>query len=252
MTAKTAERIEAELNELAASKKELESKIASLNHELFQINSNAERDRQNFEDRWSEDVDQLEYIDDKIDSLRKYFEAINLTAFGVVRRDRKICLYRIENFIDVDSITYDRKNLDEILDWLEYHKTYAAFYRDVTRKYLTFDKPNSITRLGRQMRFEVNAKDDALGERMIVATLHTLENGNVSIVMQLGLVYYGCYYELKLDETFSYSVESDDTITLSLVSNEVICKINEVEERIFKLKEAMIELYKNRKDMIDY
>ena len=252
MTAKTAEQIEAELNELTSSKKELESKIASLNHELFQINSNARRDRQNFEDRWSEDTDQLEYIDDKIDSLRQYFEAINLTSFGIVRRQREICLYDTTRFIDVDSIMYNRENLDEILDWLEYHKTYAAFYRDVTRRYLTFEKPNYITRLGRQMRFEVRAKDEALGERMIIATLQTLEDGNISIVMQLRLNYYSCYYELALDETFSYSVESDDTIDLSLSSNEMICKINEVEERIFKLKESMIELYKNRESMIDY
>lgn len=120
------------------------------------------------------------------------------------------------------------------------------------RGYLTFDKPNYITRLRRQMRFEVRAKDESLGERMIIVTLHTLEDGDVSIVMQLGLNHYSSYYELKLDDTFSYSVESDDTITLSLMSNEVICKINEVEERIFKLKEAMIELYKNREDMINY
>lgn len=252
MTIKTAEQIEAELNELTASKEELESKISSLNHELFQINSNAERDRQDYENRWSEDVDQLEYIDDKIENLRQYFEAINLTAFGVIRRDRVICLFDTTRFIDIDSITYNRNNLDEILDWLEYHKTYSAFYRDVMSKYLTFDKPSYITRLRRQMRFEVHAKDESLDERTIVATLQTLEDGNVSIVMHLKLDRYGCYYELKLDDTFSYSVESDDTITLSLVSNEVICKINEVEERLFKLKEAMIELYKNREDMIDY
>ena len=252
MTTKTAEQIEAELNELTASKKELESKITSLNHELFQINSNAKRDRQNFEDRWSEDTDQLAYIDDKIDSLRQYFEAINLTAFGIIRRHREICLFDTNRYIDIDSITYNRENLDEILDWLEYHKTYAAFYRDTMQRYLTFDKPNYITRLGKQMRFEVRAKDESLGDRQIIVTLQTLANGNVSIVMQLGLNHYSSYYEIALDETFSYSVESDDTITLSLVSNEVICKINEVEERLFKLKESMIELYKNRESMIDY
>lgn len=252
MAAKTAEQIAQELKELTASKEEIESKISSLNHELFKISSAEERDRLNFVNRWSEDTDQLAYIDDKIENLRRYFEAINLTAFSIIRRDRAICLFDTDRVIDVNSITYDRENLDEILDWLEYHKTYAAFYRDVMRKYLTFDKPNHITRLRRQILFEVRAKDDALGDRMIIATLQTLEDGNVSIMMQLGLVHYGCYYELKLDDTFSYSVESDDKISLSLMSNEVICKINEVEERIFKLKEAMIELYKNRKDMIDY
>ena len=119
------------------------------------------------------------------------------------------------------------------------------------RKYLTFDKPNYITRLRQQMRFEVRAKDESLGDRQIIVTLQTLANDNVSIVMQLGLNHYSSYYELALDDTFSYSVESDDTITLSLMSNEVICKIDEVEERLFKLKESMIELYKNRKDMIN-
>lgn len=252
MATKTAEQIAQELKELTASKKELESKISSLNHELFKISSAEKRDRLNFVNRWSEDTDQLAYIDDKINEVRQYFEAINLTIFSIVRRDRKICLFDTTRYIDIDSIMYNRENLDEVLDWLEYHKTYAAFYRDVTLGYLTFDKPNRITRLGRQMLFEVRAKDESLGDRMIIVSLETLEDGNVSIVMQLGLVHYGCYYELKLDDTFSYSVESDDKISLSLTSNEVICKINEVEERIFKLKEAMIELYKNRKDMISY
>lgn len=40
MTTRTAEQIEKELKELTASKKELESKITSLNHELYQIRSN--------------------------------------------------------------------------------------------------------------------------------------------------------------------------------------------------------------------
>lgn len=252
MTSKTAEQIETELKELSESKKELESKISSLNRELCQIKSKEENDRQTFESQWSEDTDQLEYIDDKIENLHTHFEAINLTAFDIIRRDQAIYLFDTIQFIDIDKITYNRKNLDEILNWLEYHKTYAAFYRDVMRKYLTFDKPNYITRLGRQMRFEVRAKDESLGERVIIATLQTLEDGNVSIVIHLKLDRYSCYYELKLDETFSYLVDSDDTITLSLMSNEVICMIDEVEERLFKLKEAMIELYKNREDMINY
>ena len=46
MTAKTAEQIETELKELTASKKELESKIASLNQDLFKIKSDEEKDRQ--------------------------------------------------------------------------------------------------------------------------------------------------------------------------------------------------------------
>lgn len=252
MTAKTAEQIKTELKELTASKKELESKITSLNHELYQIKSNAEKERQDFEDRWSEDADQLERIDYEIDNLCEYFEAINSTAFSVVRRDRMICLYDTTRYIDIDRIEYDRKNLDEILDWLDYHKTYAAFYRDVMRKYLTFDKPNYISRISRQMRFEVHAKDESLVNRIINVTLHTLEDGSISIVMQLELDHYSSYYELVLDDKFSYSVNSDDTITLSLMSNEVICKTEEVEERLFKLKESMIELYKQRKDMINY
>ena len=163
-----------------------------------------------------------------------------------------ICLYDTSRYIDIDRIEYNRKNLDEILDWIRYHKTYAAFYRDIMRGDLTFDKPNYITRLSRQMRFEVRSKDESLGKRMIIATLQTLEDGYVSIVMQLGLSHDRSYYKLALDDTFSYSVESDDTITLSLVSDEVICKIDEVEERLFKLKESMIELYKQREDMINY
>ena len=175
-----------------------------------------------------------------------------MIAFNIVRNRREICLYDTARLIDIEEITYNRNNLDEILDRLEYHKTYAAFYRDIMRGDLTFDKPNYITRLRRQMRFEVRAKDESLGERQIIVTLHTLEDGDVSIVMQLGLNHYSSYYELALDETFSYSVESDDTISLSLVSDEVICKIDEVEERLFKLKESMIELYKQREDMINY
>lgn len=252
MTSKTAEQIESELKELKESKRDLESKIASLNHDLFKIKSDEEKDRQNFENCWHEDADQLERIDHEIDNLHKYFEAINSTSFSVVRRDRMICLYDTTRYIDVDRIEYNRKNLDEILDWLNYHKTYAAFYRDVMRKYLTFDKPNYISRIGRQMRFEVHAKDEALGKQIINATLHTLEDGNISIVMQLELDHYSSYYELVVDDKFSYSVDSDDIITLSLMSNEVICKIDEVEERLFKLKESMIELYKSRKDMINY
>lgn len=252
MTSKTAEQIESELKELKESKRDLESKIASLNHDLFKIKSDEEKDRQNFENCWHEDADQLERIDYEIDNLHKYFEAINSTSFSVVRRDRMICLYDTTRYIDVDRIKYNRKNLDEILDWLDYHKTYAAFYRDVMRKYLTFEKSNYISRIGRQMRFEVHAKDEALGKQIINATLHTLEDGNISIVMQLKLDHYSSYYELVVDDKFSYSVDSDDTITLSLMSNEVICKIDEVEERLFKLKESMIELYKSRKDMINY
>lgn len=252
MTSKTAEQIESELKELKESKRDLESKIASLNHDLFKIKSDEEKDRQNFENCWHEDADQLERIDYEIDNLHKYFEAINSTSFSVVRRDRMICLYDTKRYIDVDRIEYNRKNLDEILDWLNYHKTYAAFYRDVMRKYLTFDKPNYISRIGRQMRFEVHAKDEALRKQIINATLHTLEDGNISIVMQLELDHYSSYYELVVDDQFSYSVDSDDTITLSLMSNEVICKIDEVEKRLFKLKESMIELYKQRKDMINY
>lgn len=252
MTAKTVKQIETELKELKCSKKDLESKIASLNRELSQIKSNAEKDRQDYENRWSEDTDQLACIDTKIEKTICHFDVIGLIEFDIVRRRRKIFLYDTVRLIDIDSITYDRKNLDEILDWLDYHKTYAAFYRDVMRKYLTFDKPNYITRIGSQMRFEVNAKDEALGKHMINVTLCTLEDGNISIVIQLELDHYSSYYELVLDEKFSYSVDSDDTITLSLMSNEVICKIDEVEERLFKLKESMLELYKNRKDMINY
>lgn len=244
--------IEVELKELNAYKIELESKISSLNQQLSRLRFDEENARQNFEDRWSEDNEQLERIDCAIDDLHAHFGAINLTVFEVVRRRNKICLYDTTRYIDVDSITYNRENLDEILDWLEYHKTYAEFYRDVMRKYLTFDKPDYITRIGRQMRFEVHAKDEALGKQIISATLHTLENGDISIVMQLELDHYSSYYELVLDDKFSYSVDSDDTITLSLMSNEVICKIDEVEERLFKLKESMLELYKNRKDMINY
>lgn len=227
-------------------------KISSLSYDLRVIKDGDKQNRQRFEDNWREDVDQLERIDYEIDNLREYFEEINSTAFSVVLRDRMICLYDTVRLIDIDSITYNRKNLDEILDWLDYHKTYAAFYRDVMRKYLTFDKPNYITRIGRQMRFEVNAKDEALDNHLIIVTLQTLKDGNVSIMMQLELDHYSSYYELVLDDKFSYSVDSDDTITLSLMSNEVICKTEEVEERLFKLKESMIELYKNRKDMINY
>ena len=43
MTAKTAEQIETELKELTTSKKELESKIASLNQDLFKIKSDEEK-----------------------------------------------------------------------------------------------------------------------------------------------------------------------------------------------------------------
>lgn len=252
MTNKTAEQITKELEALRASKVEIESKIDSLSYDLRVIKDEEKRDRQNFENAWSEDVDQLERIDCEITNLHEYFEAINLTAFDVIRRDRMVCLYDTTRYIDVDRIKYDRKNLDEILDWLNYHETYAAFYRDVMRKYLTFDKPNYISRIGRQMRFEVHAKDEALEKQTINATLHTLEDGDISIVMQLELDHYSSYYELVLDDKFSYSVDSDDTITLSLTSNEVICKIDEVEERLFKLKESMLELYKTRKDMINY
>ena len=252
MTENHKNQIELELEELTRSKQSIESKIASLNHELFKIKSAEEDDRQNFENHWFEDADQLERIDYEITNLHKYFEAINSTAFDIIRRDRMICLYDTSRYIDIDRIEYNRKNLDEILDWIRYHKTYAAFYRDVMRKYLTFDKPNYISRIGRQMRFEVHAKDESLGNHIINATLHTLEDCDISIVMQLELDHYSSYYELVLDDKFSYSVDSDDTITLSLMSNEVICKIDEVEERFFKLKESMIELYKQRKDMINY
>ena len=252
MTAKTTEQIAKELESLRASKKEIESKISSLSYDLRVIKDGDKQNRQRFEDNWREDNEQLERIDYEIDDLHAHFEAINLTVFAVVRRHNKICLYDTTRYIDVDSIKYNRKNLDEILDWLDYHKTYAAFYRDVMRKYLTFDKPNYITRIGRQMRFEVHAKDEALDNHLIIVTLQTLKDGNVSIVMQLELDHYSSSYELVLDEKFSYSVDSDDTITLSLMSNEVICKTEEVEERLFKLKESMIELYKQRKDMINY
>lgn len=252
MTAKTAEQIHKELESLRASKEEIESKISSLSYDLRIIKDEEKRNDQLFRDAWHEDADQLERIDYEIDNLREYFEAINSTAFSVVRRDRMICLYDTTRYIDIDRIEYDRKNLDEIIDWLDYHKTYAAFYRDVMRKYLTFDKPNYISRIGRQMRFEVHAKDESLVNRIINVTLHTLEDGSISIVMQLELDHYSSYYELVLDDKFSYSVNSDDTITLSLMSNEVICKTEEVEERLFKLKESMIELYKQRKDMINY
>lgn len=249
---KTAEQIHKELEALRASKTEIESKISSLSYDLRIIKDEEKRNQQLFRDAWSQDVDQLERIDYEITNLRQYFEAINLTIFGVVRRDRKICLFDTTRYIDIDRIEYNRKNLDEILDWLDYHKTYAAFYRDVMRKYLTFNKSNYISRIGRQMRFEVHAKDEAIGKQIINATLHTLEDGDISIVMQLELDHYSSYYELVVDDKFSYSVDSDDTITLSLVSNEVICNIDEVEERLFKLKESMIELYKQRKDMINY
>lgn len=252
MTAKTTEQIQKELDALRASKTEIESKISSLSYDLRIIKDEEKRNDQLFRDAWHEDADQLERIDYDIDNLREYFEAINSTAFSVVRRDRMICLYDTTRYIDIDRIEYDRKNLDEILDWLDYHKTYAAFYRDVMRKYLTFDKPNYISRISRQMRFEVHAKDESLGKQIINATLHTLEDGNVSIVMHIELDHYSSYYELVLDDKFSYSVDSDDTITLSLMSNEVICETEEVEERLFKLKESMIELFKNRKDMINY
>ena len=252
MAAKTAEQIYKELEDLRASKEEIESKISSLSYDLRIIKDEEKRNQQLFENDWSQDVDQLERIDEEITSLHEYFEAINLTAFDVVRRHKEICLFDTTRYIDIDSIKYDRKNLDEILDWLEYHKIYAAFYRDVMRKYLTFEKPNYITRLGKQMRFEVHAKDEELDNHLIIVTLQTLKDGNVSIVMQLELDHYSSYYELVLDDKFSYSVDSDDTITLSLMSNEVICKIDEVEERLFKLKESMLELYKNRKDMINY
>ena len=252
MTAKTAEQIHKELEALHSSKEEIESKISSLSYDLRIIKDEEKRNDQLFRGAWHEDADQLERIDYEIDNLREYFEAINSTAFSVVRRDRMICLYDTTRYIDIDRIEYDRKNLDEILDWLDYYKTYAAFYRDVMRKYLTFDKPNYITCIGRQMRFEVHAKDEALDNHLIIVTLQTLKDGNVSIVMQLELDHYSSYYELVLDDKFSYSVDSDDTITLSLMSNEVICKTEEVEERLFKLKESMIELYKNRKDMINY
>lgn len=216
------------------------------------IKDEEKRNEQLFRDAWLEDSDQLERIDCEITNLREYFEAINLTAFSVVRRDRKICLYDTARYIDIDRIEYNRKNLNEILDLLDYHKTYAAFYRDVMRKYLTFDKPNYISRLGRTMRFEVHAKDEALGNHLINATLQTLEDRNISIVMQLELDHYSSYYEIVLDDQFLYSADSDDTITLSLMSKEVICKIDEVEERLFKLKESMLELYKKHKDMINY
>ena len=252
MTAKTTEQIQKELDVLRASKTEIESKISSLNQQLSRLRFDEENNRQNFEDRLSEDNEQLERIDCKIDDLHAHFEAINLTVFAVVRRHNKICLYDTTRYIDVDSIKYNRKNLDEILNWLDYHETYAAFYRDVMRKYLTFDKPNYITRIGRQMRFKLHAKDEALDNHLIIVTLQTLKDGNVSIVMQLELDHYSSYYELVLDDKFLYSVDSDDTITLSLMSNEVICKIDDVEERLFKLKESMLELYKNRKDMINY
>ena len=252
MTAKTAEQIHKELEALRASKEEIEFKISSLSYDLRIIKDEEQRNQQIFREAWREDADQLERIDYEIDNLREYFEAINSTAFSVVRRDRMICLYDTARYIDIDRIEYNRKNLDEILDWLDYHKTYAAFYRDVMRKYLTFDKPNYISRVGRQMRFEVHAKDEAIGKQIINATLHTLEDGNISIMMQLELDHYSSYYELVIDDKFSYSVDSDDIITLSLMSNEVICKIDEVEERLFKLKESMIELYKQRKDMINY
>lgn len=252
MSTKTAEQISKELEALRASKEEIESKISSLNYDLRLIKDEEKRNEQLFRDAWLEDSDQLERIDYEITNLREYFEAINLTAFGVVRRDRKICLYDTTRYIDIDRIEYNRKNLNEILDWLDYHKTYAAFYRDAMRKYLTFDKPNYISRLGRAMRFEVRAKDESLGKHTINATLCTLEDRNISIVMQLELDQYSSYYELVLDDQFSYSVDSDDTITLSLMSKEVICKIDEVEERLFKLKESMLELYKKRKDMINY
>lgn len=252
MTAKTAEQIYKELEALRASKEEIEFKISSLSYDLRIIKDEEQRNQQIFREAWHEDADQLERIDYEIDNLREYFEAINSTAFSVVRRDRMICLYDTTRYIDIDRIEYNRKNLDEILDWLDYHKTYAAFYRDVMRKYLTFDKPNYISRVGRQMRFEVHAKDEAIGKQIINATLHTLEDGDISIVMQLELDHYSSYYELALDDKFSYSFDSDDLIVISLKSNEVICKIDEVEERLFKLKESMLELYKQRKDMIDY
>ena len=252
MTTKTAEQIAKELESLRASKKEIESKISSLSYDLRVIKDEDKQNQQRFEDNWREDNEQLERIDCKIDDLHAHFEAINLTIFAVVRRHNKICLYDTTRYIDVDSIKYNRKNLDEILDWLDYHKTYAAFYRDVMRRYLTFDKPNYITRIGSQMRFEVNAKDEALDNHLIIVTLQTLKDGNVSIMMQLELDHYSSYYELVLDEKFLYSVDSDDTSTLFLMSNEVICKTEEVEERLFKLKESMIELFKNRKDMINY
>ena len=252
MTAKTAEQIHKELEALRASKEEIEFKISSLSYDLRIIKDEEQRNQQIFREAWREDADQLERIDYEIDNLREYFEAINSTAFSVVRRDRMICLYDTARYIDIDRIGYDRKNLDEILDWLNYHKTYAAFYRDVMRKYLTFDKPNYISRVGRQMRFEVHAKDEAIGKQIINATLHTLEDGNISIMMQLELDHYSSYYELVIDDKFSYSFDSDDTITLSLMSNEAICKIDEIEERLFKLKESMLELYKQRKDMINY
>lgn len=175
MTAKTAEQIAKELESLRASKKEIESKISSLSYDLRVIKDEDKQNQQRFEDNWREDVDQLERIDEEITSLQEYFEAINLTVFAVVRRHNKICLYDTTRYIDVDSIKYNRKNLDEILDWLDYHKTYAAFYRDVMRKYLTFDKPNYITRIGSQMRFEVNAKDEALDNHLIIVTLQTLK-----------------------------------------------------------------------------
>lgn len=252
MTAKTAEQIHKELKALRASKEEIEFKISSLSYDLRIIKDEEQRNQQIFREAWREDVDQLERIDRKIEEVCQYFDEIDLIAFNIVRNRREICLYDTARLIDIEEITYNRNNLDEILDRLEYHKTYAAFYRDIMRGDLTFDKPNYITRLRRQMRFEVRSKDESLGKRMIIATLQTLEDGYVSIVMQLGLSHYRSYYKLALDDTFSYSVESDDTITLSLVSDEVICKIDEVEERLFKLKESMIELYKQREDMINY
>ena len=252
MTAKTAEQILKELEALRASKEEIESKISSLSYDLRLIKDEEKRNEQIFRDAWLEDSDQLERIDYEITNLREYFEAINLTAFGVVRRDRKICLYDTARYIDIDRIEYNRKNLNEILDWLDYHKTYAAFYRDVMRKYLTFDKPNYISRSGRTMRFEVHAKDESLGKHTINAMLCTLEDRNISIVMQLELDHYSSYYEIVLGDQFLYSADSDDTITLSLMSKEVICKIDEVEERLFKLKESMLELYEKHKDMINY
>ena len=116
MTENHKNQIELELEELTRSKQSIESKIASLNHELFKIKSAEENDRLNFKNHWFEDADQLERIDYEITNLHKYFESINSTAFDIIRCDRMICLCDTSRYIDIDRIEYNRKNLDELQD----------------------------------------------------------------------------------------------------------------------------------------
>ena len=256
MTTKTAEQISKELEALRASKEEIESKISSLNYDLRAMEAEKLKNLKNYEDLWYEDEQNIEKIDNAIESLKRTFNDLGITMMYVIRQDNEIYLRsRFNDFYsNVEYLIYRRDNLKEILDWIEYHKTYATFYRDALNGYYgLFELKSNFSRYRSSMKLRVNIEDDQLEDLKIDCELKTLKDGYVSISMSLTLHKSADYCEISVDESIFYSLMPSDTMEIELDTRTVECKIDEVEDKLIDLKCKLIEAYldhKDRKDLV--